>query len=148
LRQDSWKVTPKAAPDLGVRYSVIVPYHALWGNMIVFDAAVLRSVEAVTIDPKTGLIVGTIDPKTACRSTERMCTTHGHTAAGFSEFSAGRVPEADRVSSISAGCSAVSEPLLGYPVEGVFQPRLGIAYALNSKTVIRAGAAATLRAWA
>jgi len=30
--QDSWKATPKLHIDFGVRYSVIVPYHALWAT--------------------------------------------------------------------------------------------------------------------
>src|ERR1035441_7772071 len=34
---DSWKVSQKLHVDYGVRYSVIVPYHALWANMAVFD---------------------------------------------------------------------------------------------------------------
>jgi predicted heme/steroid binding protein len=33
--QDSWKVTPKVHLDYGLRYSVIVPYSALWRNMAV-----------------------------------------------------------------------------------------------------------------
>ena len=37
--QDSWKVSQKLTVNYGVRYTVIVPYKALWGNMIVFDPA-------------------------------------------------------------------------------------------------------------
>ncbi len=35
--QDSWKVTQKLHLDYGLRYTVNVPYKALWANMIVFD---------------------------------------------------------------------------------------------------------------
>ena len=40
--QDSWKATQKLHVDYGVRYSVIVPYHALWGNMIGIRSELLR----------------------------------------------------------------------------------------------------------
>jgi len=57
--QDSWKVRQKLTINYGLRYTVIVPYHALWGNMIVFDPSSYDPSKAVTIDPKTGLITGT-----------------------------------------------------------------------------------------
>src|SRR5713101_2219279 len=48
--QDSWSATRKLHVDYGARYTVIVPYHALWGNMIVFDPASYDPGKAVTID--------------------------------------------------------------------------------------------------
>src|ERR1700676_1657886 len=35
--QDSWKTRQNLTLTFGLRYSVIVPYHATWANMIVFD---------------------------------------------------------------------------------------------------------------
>ncbi len=52
--QDSWKVNQKLTVNYGVRYTVIVPYKALWGNMIAFDPTLYDPAKAVTIDPKTG----------------------------------------------------------------------------------------------
>ena len=46
--QDSWKVSQKLTVNYGMRYTVIVPYHALWGNMIVFDPALYDPSKAVT----------------------------------------------------------------------------------------------------
>src|SRR5712664_100712 len=62
--QDTWKTRQNLTLTFGVRYSVIVPYHALWGNMIVFDPRFYDPAKAVTISPTNGLIQGTVDPKT------------------------------------------------------------------------------------
>ena len=56
--QDSWKTTSKLTLTYGLRYTVIVPYHAEWGNMIVFDPRFYDPSIAVTVDPTTGLIAG------------------------------------------------------------------------------------------
>src|SRR5713226_8226749 len=61
--QDSWKTRQNLTLTFGLRYSIIVPYHALWGNMIVFDPRFYDPAKAVTISPTTGLIQGTVDPK-------------------------------------------------------------------------------------
>ncbi len=140
--QDSWKATHKLHIDFGVRYSVIVPYHALWGNMIVFDPRFYDQSKAVTIDPKTGLIVGTVDPKTGLVAGTGADVYNGMVipGSGFPSSAQGRVPEAD------PSQFDFSRLFRGVPSRysdiqwSEFQPRLGIAYALNSKTVIRAGA--------
>jgi carboxypeptidase family protein len=140
--QDSWKATPKLHIDLGVRYSVIVPYHALWGNMIVFDPRFYDQSKAVTIDPKTGLIVGTVDPKTGLVAGTGADVYNGMVipGSGFPSSAQGRVPEAD------PSQFDFSRLFRGVPSRysdiqwSEFQPRMGIAYALNSKTVLRAGA--------
>src|SRR5260370_42596541 len=95
--QDSWKTRQNLTLTFGVRYSVIVPYHALWGNMIVFDPRFYDPARAVTIGPTTGLIQGTVDPKTAlvvgtAAETSNVMVIPG---SGFPSFPPGRVPEAD-----------------------------------------------------
>jgi predicted heme/steroid binding protein len=127
--QDSWKVTPKLHLDYGIRYSVIVPYSALWRNMAVFDPGFYDPSKAVKIDPKTGNIVpgaggdpynGLVIPGSA-----------------FPSSAKGRFPEADSTQ-------------FNYLFRGVnshysdiqwndWQPRLGVAYQVDSKTVVRAG---------
>ncbi len=55
--QDSWKVSPKLTVNYGMRYTVIVPYKALWSNMIAFDPALYDPSKAVQIDGKTGAVI-------------------------------------------------------------------------------------------
>jgi hypothetical protein len=50
-------VTSKLKVELGGRYSVIEPYHVLWGNYDVFDALFYNPAQAVKVDPATGGIV-------------------------------------------------------------------------------------------
>src|SRR6266566_2231814 len=95
--QDTWKTTPALTLTFGVRYSVIVPYHALWGNMIVFDPRFYDPARAVTISPTTGLIQGTVDPKTGLVIGTGADTYNGMVipGSGFPSSAQGRVPEAD-----------------------------------------------------
>jgi hypothetical protein len=129
--QDSWKVSQKLTVNYGIRYTVIVPYHAIWGNMIVFDPALYDPSKAVGIDPKTGaVIVGSGD------------RYNGMVIPGssFPSSATGRVPEA------SGGTYDYLHRGGKYPNYysniqwGQIQPRLGVAYQWNEKTVFRAGA--------
>src|SRR5262249_55437313 len=85
--QDSWKMTPKLTLTYGLRYTVIVPYHAEWGNMILFDPRFYDASLAVTIDPKTGLIVGS-------PNTEQLYNGMVIPGSHFPSSANGRVPEA------------------------------------------------------
>ncbi len=127
--QDKWKVNNKLTVDVGVRWSVIVPYRALWGNMIVFDPRFYDPAKAVQIDKKTGAVI----PGSGDRYNGLVIP-----GSGWPDSAKGRVPEA-------------SDPSLNYLFRGVsdhfsdihwdqFQPRLGIAYQITPKTVFRAGA--------
>src|SRR6266480_2015778 len=140
--QDSWKARQNLTLTFGVRYSVIIPYHALWGNMIAFDPRLYDSAKAVTISPTTGLIQGTIDPKTGLVIGTGADTYNGMVipGSGFPSSAKGRVPEADSTQ------FDFSRLFRGVPNHysdiqwGEIQPRLGIAYQFNKKTVFRAGA--------
>jgi hypothetical protein len=140
--QDSWKTRQNLTITFGVRYSVIIPYHALWGNMIVFDPRFYDSAKAVTISPTTGLIQGAIDPKTGLVIGTGADTYNGMVipGSGFPSSAKGRVPEADPTQ------FDFSRLFRGVPDHysdiqwGEIQPRLGIAYQWNKKTVFRAGA--------
>ena len=128
--QDAWSVTSKLHIDYGVRYTVIVPFHAKWGNMIVFDPRFYDPNSAVTIDPGTGLITGspTID---------QLYNGMVIPGSGFPSSAQGRVPEAssglydDLFHGVSNHYSDIQR--------NAIQPRLGLAYRLNDKTVLRAG---------
>jgi predicted heme/steroid binding protein len=128
--QDTWKVRQNLTLTYGLRYSVIVPYHAVWANMAVFDPSLYDPAKAVTVDPATGLITGspTID---------QLYNGMVIPGSSFPSSANGRVPEAT---------SGVYNSLFrGVPNHysdiqwGDVQPRAGIAYQLNNKTVLRAG---------
>jgi hypothetical protein len=129
--QDNWRLTDKLTINWGIRYTVIVPYHALWGNMIAFDPTLYDPTQAVKIDPKTGTVI----PGSGDRYNGMVIP-----GSGWPSSAKGRFPEANN-------------PAYDYLFRGgkypsyfsniqwdQFQPRLGLAYNFNSKTVIRAGA--------
>ena len=128
--QDAWKTTPRLTITYGARYTVNVPYHAEWANMIVFDPTFYDPNNAVTVDPATGLITGS---PTIAQLYNGMVIP----GSGFPSSAQGRVPEAD---------SGLYDGLFrGVPNHysdiqwGDIQPRLGVAYQLTPKTVVRAG---------
>ena len=140
--QDSWKTRQNLTLTFGVRYSVIVPYHALWGNMIAFDPRFYDSTKAVTISPTTGLIQGTVDPQTGLVVGTGADTYNGMVipGTGFPSSAQGRVPEADPTQfDFSRLFRGVSDHYSDIQW-GEIQPRLGIAYQLNKKNVFRVGA--------
>jgi hypothetical protein len=141
--QDSWSATRKLHVDYGARYTVIVPYHATWGNMIVFDPASYDPAKAVTIDRSSGLILGNIDKNgfvTGTGSTRDLYNGMVIPGNAFSSSAKGRVPEAD------PNQFDFSRLFRGVPDHysdihwGNIQPRLGLAYRLGDRNVIRAGA--------
>jgi predicted heme/steroid binding protein len=127
--KDTWKASQKLTLDYGVRYTVIVPYHALWGNMIVFDPTLYDPSKAVKIDPKTGAVL----PGSGDRYNGMAIP-----GSGWPDSSKGRFNESSD-SSLSYLFRG------GYPnyyskiQYGQFQPRVGLAYQITEKTVLRAG---------
>ena len=129
--QDSWKARQRLTINYGVRHTVIVPYHAEWANMAVFDPRFYNPANAVTIDPTTGLITGspTIDQR------YNGMVIPGD---GFPSSANGRVPEAT-----SGLYKDLFHQVPNYYSDiqwNDIQPRLGVAYQLTPKTVLRAGA--------
>lgn len=129
--QDSWKVTPKLKLELGIRHSLIQPYHALWGNMSNFDPALYDPKNAAAVDPKTGYVSGTL---------QQLYNGMVLAGSGWPDGAKG----AGRVNAANSGAyDFLFRP--GTP-DGFYtmrlkdlQPRLGLAYAFSKKTVLRAG---------
>lgn len=129
--QDSWKVNSKLTVNYGIRYTVIVPYHALWGNMIVFDPALYDPSKAVKIDPKTGAVI--VGPNS---DRYNGMVIPGN---GWPDSAKGRFPEAT-LGTYDYLFRGGKYPNHFSDIQwGQFQPRAGIAYQLNEKTVLRAG---------
>lgn len=135
--QDSWKVSNKLHIEYGVRWTSTQGFHALWGNNDYFDGALYNPSTAPQVSPTTGnVILGTGNP------------FDGVVIPGLSTFptaAQGRVLAATPATANQcdgASCSGLFNPNLpkGYvKTTNNFQPRLGMAYQLNDKTVIRAG---------
>jgi hypothetical protein len=91
------------------------------------------------VDPTTGLIVGTIDPNTGLIAGTGQDPYNGMVIPGngFSQSAKAHVPEANN--------PIYNRLFHGLPNHysdiqwGDIQPRLGVAYELNDKTVLRAG---------
>jgi hypothetical protein len=128
--QDSWKVNAQLRLELGLRHTLIQPYYSLWRNMSVFDPSFYNPAIAVTQDAATGFITSG-DP--AARYNGVVIPGDGWSAAAR-----GRIPIADS--------GEFNFLFRGLPKEYSneqnrdFQPRAGIAFAFDGKTVVRAGA--------
>ena len=127
--QDEWKATSKLKIIYGVRHTIVQPYYSLWGNMTIFDPKYYDPAKAVKVNPSTGNpIPNTGDPYNGIIIP----------GSGWPDASKGRVPIAD---SGQFNSKFVGEPKYYSNIDyGDFQPRLGIAYQLGHKSVVRMGA--------
>ena len=129
--QDTWKVRQNFTVTYGARYTVNVPYHAVWGNMIVFDPAFYNPANAVTIDPKSGLITGT-------PTIDQLYNGMVIPGTGFPQSAIGRVPEAS--TTLYSDLFHPGVPNHYSDIQwGEIQPRVGFAYQFDKNTVLRAG---------
>jgi hypothetical protein len=130
--QDSWKMTPRLRLEGGLRHSLIQPYYSLWRNMLVFDPQYYNASAVVTLDPATGRVV----------SGNLQARYNGLVIPGDSWPDAargpGRVPIADSgaFDFLFRGEGKSYSDLNPW---NTFQPRLGFAYSLNDKNVVRGG---------
>lgn len=129
--QDSWKASQKLTVNFGMRYSIMFPIHALWHNMSVFDPSLYDPAQAVTVDPKTGHILA----NSGDRYDGMVIPGNGWPSAAK-----GRFPEATEGTFDYLFRNGARPPYFSNVQYSTEQPRLGIAYQLNDKTVIRTGA--------
>jgi hypothetical protein len=127
--QDSWRATNKLRVELGLRHSIIQPYYSLWGNMSVFDPKYYDTSLAAPINPANGLVL-TSDPR-------RRYNGVVIPGEGWPDSAKGRVPIADT--------GEFDFLLRGEPKQysdiqkNLFQPRVGLAYSVTPKSVVRSG---------
>lgn len=126
--QDGWKITQKLKLDFGLRYEHWPPWSAEWGNIASFNPAFYNPALAALVNPKTGVITGgeLYDGMTLPGST-------------WNPGEIGRVPVAGSPSlqylfhNLPAGLAQTNN---------LIDPRVGLAYSINEKTVFRAGVGA------
>ncbi len=124
--QDSWKMRPNLTLEYGVRYVIWPPWHSLWGNIAEFDPKFYDATKRAIVDRTSGYIVsgdqynGIVLP-----------------GSGWPEAAKGRVnvafdPQYDRLfHGLPDGFAPTHKD--------VFEPRLGVAWSINQKTVLRTG---------
>lgn len=124
--QDSWKARSNLTIEAGVRYSYWPPWHSKWGNISMFDPDFYDPANAAIVDPTNGSILG------GDRYNGIVLPGSGIPSAEKGRVPEFRTHEFDRLRhGLPDGFSKTHKNL--------FQPRLGIAYALSSKTALRAG---------
>jgi hypothetical protein len=132
--QDSWKVNPKLHIDYGIRMTTVIGFHPLWGNADYFNGGLYNPAQAVSLNSSGNVILGSGNPYNGM-------VIPGLTA--FPSSAIGRVGAATQNICDGASCAGLFDPKLSQsyiqPTNDL-QPRLGIAYQVNDKLVIRAGA--------
>jgi hypothetical protein len=129
--QDSWKATPKLRLEYGLRHTIIQPYYSLWGNMVVFDPDLYDPRIAVTQNPANGFITS---GDLRSQYNGLVIPGDGWPAAASGPGRVG-IAQTGEFNFLFRGAPAQFSKIH----KNNFQPRLGIAYALNDKNVIRAG---------
>jgi hypothetical protein len=125
--QDTWRVTPKLTLEIGVRYSKQQPWNAQWHDTTNFESAYYTAANVAVVDPATGYI------------------TSGDPYNGLVKPGAG-IPTEANGRALATSLPNVQRLFHNLPLgfydspSNAFAPRLGIAYRMNKKTVIRTGA--------
>jgi hypothetical protein len=126
--QDQWRVNPKLVLEYGIRYDIMTPYHALWGNQAFFSPKDYSTALAPIVNPTTGFLTGG-DPYNGVVIP----------GSGFPSKAKGHVPDSilnGNYQRLFRGYNSGYSPT----VYSDIQPRVGFAYQINPGTVLRAGA--------
>jgi len=124
--QDSWRVNRKLSLELGVRYQSMQPWHLQANNAANFLPSLYNPATAVRITTTGTIVPGSGNPYDGLILA----------GSGVPADQQGRVP-----GSTGAAFSAVpvGAPRGFYNSENTFAPRVGFAYSVNDKTVVRGG---------
>jgi hypothetical protein len=126
--QDQWRMNSKLVLEYGIRYSIMNPYHSLWGNQAFFSPKDYNPALAPTVNPATGFLTG--------GDTLNGVVIPG---SGFPSAAKGHVPDNilnGNYQRLFRGYGSGYSPT----VYSDIQPRFGFAYQISSSTVLRAGA--------
>jgi hypothetical protein len=124
---DSWKASRKLTVDIGIRYEYMMALYSTVNNLANFVPSLYNPAQAVTVT-SSGLVVP---------GSGNIYNGLQRVSNGIDPGQAYLVPNANASSVLSVPAGA---PRGMYPNQSTWAPRVGLAYALNEKTVIRAGA--------
>ncbi len=125
--QDQWRVNSKLVVEYGIRYSIMNPYHSLWGNQSFFSPKDYSTSLAPIVSPTTGFLTGG-DPYNGVVIP----------GSGFPDAAKGHVPDSilnGNYQRLFRGYGSNYSPT----VYSNIQPRFGFAYQVEPGTVVRAG---------
>ena len=122
---DSWKVTRKLSINLGLRYEYMMAMYSTVDNLSEFVPSLYNPAQAVKLNgnnivPGSGNIYNGLV----------------RVANGINPGQSYLVPNANDPAVLSVPSGA---PRGMYPSQGTWSPRVGFAYSLDSKTVVRGG---------
>jgi hypothetical protein len=126
---DNWKASRKLSFELGVRFEYTVPTYTQGNNMVNFDPGKYSAATAPTSISSKNIPSG-------------LNLDNGYVIDGL--VRPGQVPSDQNVrvpGATSAFVTAVpaTAPRGFFPAEGLFAPRIGLAYTLNTTTSVRVG---------
>jgi len=124
--QDTWRASRNLTFELGIRYTYNQPWYAKWNDISNFDPRYFDPANIAVVDPVGGYIVSG-DPLNGI-----VLPGDGFPESARGQALAADIPGVDRLfHGLSRGFATTPK--------NVFAPRLGVAYGLTSKTVLRAG---------
>ena len=123
---DSWKATRKLSVDLGLRYEYMQGLYSTADNLAEFVPSLYNPAQAVRLDSSGNVIAGS---GSLYNGLQRV-------GNGIVSSMAYLVPNANDPAVLAVPAGA---PRGMYSSPNAWEPRIGLAYALNEKTVIRTG---------
>ena len=124
--QDSWKATRRLSFELGLRWENLGPIYTQANNMVNFVPAMFNPAQSVQINSTGNLVPNVGNPYNGLVLP----------GSGVPQDQQGRVPGSTTAYFQSFPTGA---PRGFYNNQNVFMPRIGFAYALTPKTVVRGG---------
>jgi hypothetical protein len=122
--QDSWKAGTKLTLEAGLRHSIWQPWHSKWNTISMFDPDYYDPAQAAVVDPGGGFIVsGTQYNGVVLPGDEPLDSALSRFPflANFKQLYHGQPDGFAQTHKLD------------------FQPRVGVAYTINQKTIVRAG---------
>jgi hypothetical protein len=123
---DAWKINRKLSINLGLRYEYMMAMYSTVDNLSIFNPALWNPAQAVRVN-STGQVVP---------GSGNLYNGLQRVANGVNPDQAYLVPNANdpNVTAVPTGAARGM-----YPNSGKFEPRVGFAYSLDTKTVLRGG---------